>query len=1004
MDQERINALADEAFDHLVNGRNRLALNCAIKAYQVNPNDADVQICYAWASLENGETSKAIEHANRAVELKPNSIRARLYKGYLLSKLSIFEGALSDINYSLDRQKDLLSWSYFAQCRAFAGNGEFEKAINACNKALLLLCSVSNEIEKAKEFLELAKKIKKDNNFNIRKAKGYLKSGEEANKNKDYWFGLFIAGIILEHKKYEPLWKNAHRIQIESMLHLYQYRPALAKVKEIKELFKNDHDFEQLYKKITTLAGKDSSLTKSDSKDDGKLSGDNKTSISSDQEFYSKNSNLKIFSIKSYNIVEDKTLSKRKYYTSFKLTDIKSLGAEIVFENLNYKIKDVKLKGHSIWSINDFEISKKTFELCIKSDWDSVIFVQSLAPQTIENIKEGICKLEIYVDNFKVGVKEIKIGDSYQVDEKKIIAPPKRRAVERPVQQRETKISHSHQKNLGQLLRELDNFIGLPEIKDGIKNLVNYLKFQSEREKHGLKATDDIVINSIFLGNPGTGKTTIARLIGDIFNSMGILESGHVIEVDRADLVGQYIGETAQKTDAKIKEAMGGVLFIDEAYTLVKKGDSSQDFGKEAIDILLKRMEDYKGKFAVIAAGYPEEMKSFLESNPGLKSRFTHYFNFNDYSPDELFQIYNKKLRDDEFTITEDAEKVLVKELNKIYRERDKTFGNARTVHKLFDKSKLNLSNRVLSLNEIDRSKETYYTITVDDITKCFDKVEKVNHRIAIDEDMLNKSLSELDNIIGLENVKKGISGLINSIKVSQLRKERGLNIMDKNLHSVFVGNPGTGKTTIARLISKIYKDMGILEKGHLIEVDRSDLVAGYQGQTAIKTDKIIHDALGGTLFIDEAYTLSKGENDFGHEAIETLLKRMEDYRNQFIVIVAGYTNEMRNFIDSNPGLNSRFDNFFLFEDYTPRQLLEIAVKIANENGYKMDEGALQLFMEYFTSAYNNRDKNFGNARTARSLLYKAISNQEERIADIADLTNEDLLTITVNDVKDIRF
>ena len=197
---------------------------------------------------------------------------------------------------------------------------------------------------------------------------------------------------------------------------------------------------------------------------------------------------------------------------------------------------------------------------------------------------------------------------------------------------------------------------------------------------------------------------------------------------------------------------------------------------------------------------------------------------------------------------------------------------------------------------------------------------------------------------------------------------------------------------------------MGILVKGHLVEVDRSGLVAGYIGQTASKTDKIIENAMGGTLFIDEAYALSKGGNDFGQEAIDTLIKRMEDFAGRFVVIVAGYTEEMKEFIESNPGLQSRFTTFFNFDDYTPRQMLEIALVITTKAGYTLDEGAWQLLLEIFTKLYKERDKNFGNARTVRNILYKAISNQEERILTLNNPTNEELSIIAFEDVEKINY
>jgi stage V sporulation protein K len=310
---------------------------------------------------------------------------------------------------------------------------------------------------------------------------------------------------------------------------------------------------------------------------------------------------------------------------------------------------------------------------------------------------------------------------------------------------------------------------------------------------------------------------------------------------------------------------------------------------------------------------------------------------------------------------------------------------------------------RIVEISQEDLSEDLTKTITIEDVRPIISAApEKKEARVEGNKELLDQYLLELKELTGLDSVKRSVEKLITGLKVSKLREERGLKVISKNLHAVFLGNPGTGKTTIARLISQIYKELGLLQKGHLVEVDRSALVAGYAGQTSKKTDQVIDQAIGGTLFIDEAYTLSRGSGDFGQEAIDTLLKRMEDYRDKLVVIVAGYPNEMKDFIDSNPGLQSRFTNYFNFEDYNPREMLEIATMISEKNGYNLDEGALQILLGKFSELYQNRDMNFGNARTVRNILYKAINNQEERILMVQNPTNEVLTTITPEDIDNI--
>lgn len=265
----------------------------------------------------------------------------------------------------------------------------------------------------------------------------------------------------------------------------------------------------------------------------------------------------------------------------------------------------------------------------------------------------------------------------------------------------------------------------------------------------------------------------------------------------------------------------------------------------------------------------------------------------------------------------------------------------------------------------------------------------------------LEQAMAELNAMIGLEQVKQDVNSLINLVKIRSLRQERGLKCPDLSLHLVFSGNPGTGKTTVARLIGRIYQALGILSKGHLVEVDRSGLVAGYVGQTAIKTQEVIDQAMGGILFVDEAYSLSPKEagKDFGQEAIDTLLKAMEDHRDDFVVIVAGYASLMPRFIDSNPGLKSRFNKYLTFEDYTPQQLLAIFEGRASQNDYCLSESARSAVEERLQTIYDQRDENFGNARTVRNLFETAVANQANRLAAVDAPTDQQLQTIEAEDL-----
>jgi SpoVK/Ycf46/Vps4 family AAA+-type ATPase len=561
-------------------------------------------------------------------------------------------------------------------------------------------------------------------------------------------------------------------------------------------------------------------------------------------------------------------------------------------------------------------------------------------------------------------------------------------------------------KTLEELLAELDALIGLENVKKSIRENITYLKFTKLRQEKGFGDSSKATLHSIFTGNPGTGKTTVVKMLGKIYHKMGLLSKGHVVEVDRAALVGEYIGQTAPKTKKMIESARGGILFIDEAYSLARSDDDSKDFGKEVIEILLKEMSDGPGDIAIIGAGYPKQIKNFVDSNPGLKSRFTEYFHFDDYLPEELYEIALYCAKNKEVGFTGEALEYLKEQLTEAYRKRDEHFGNARFVNAVVDEAKLNMGLRLMkSVNLDELTNEDLSTIKLEDLELVFQTEQKKKLRLTINEKQLHDALEELNELVGMEKIKQDVHELI---KLIRFYNETGKDVVHKfSLHSIFTGNPGTGKTTLARIIAKIYKALGILERGHVVEVDREGLVAGYVGQTASKTAAAIDSAMGGILFVDEAYALANkyASNDYGQEAIQVILKRMEDNRGKFGVIVAGYTENMHLFIESNPGFKSRFDKTFEFVDYTSEQLLEIMRNLLKKEGLVPDAAAEDHLRAYLNLLYESRDKFFGNARTVRQLVGDVVMKQNLRLASIpsSNRNKADLGVLSFDDVKHLE-
>lgn len=556
-----------------------------------------------------------------------------------------------------------------------------------------------------------------------------------------------------------------------------------------------------------------------------------------------------------------------------------------------------------------------------------------------------------------------------------------------------------------EVMGELNGLTGLNSIKQKVREYIDYVSFLQYRREMGFNEKDEICLHSFFTGNPGTGKTTVVKLLGEIFHSMGLLSKGNVHTVSASDLVSEYIRQSGKKTREAIDTARGGILFIDEAYMMFKEG-ATGDFGPEAVAELISEMSDGEGDLAVMLAGYPDEMDKLMNSNPGLRSRIRNHFHFDDYTPDELLDIarYAAVKKDVEFS--EEAVEKMYRLITEAYRKRDRTFGNGRMVNALVDEAKMNLGIRVVKQYEYEALDRTLLSlIQPQDIEDITETTPAKKLALAIDNDLLKSAVGELNELTGLENIKQEVNELI---RLAYYYKEINRDLLKAfSMHSVFTGNPGTGKTTVARILGKIYKALGLLERGHFIDADGSSLVAGYIGQTSLKTKDLINRAMGGILFIDEAYSITDGErNDFGKQAVAALIKEMEDQRGNFSLIVAGYTQNMEHFMRSNPGLESRFDNKYVFHDFNADDLWQILNRMFGQRGLTPDKKSEEHLKKYIECLYVNRNQFFGNARSMRKIADKTIRNQELRMAGLskAERTPEMISVITIDDVLTFEY
>jgi SpoVK/Ycf46/Vps4 family AAA+-type ATPase len=556
-----------------------------------------------------------------------------------------------------------------------------------------------------------------------------------------------------------------------------------------------------------------------------------------------------------------------------------------------------------------------------------------------------------------------------------------------------------------QVMAELDAMIGLEPVKEQIRQMKAAVEAAERRRDAGYQ-TDTPLQHFVFLGPPGTGKTSVARIIAKIYYAFELLPSPNVVEAQRADLVGEYLGATAIKTNELINQAAGGVLFIDEAYSLANDGEGHGDrFGNEAVQALLKRAEDDRDNLVVILAGYQRQMEDFLASNPGLNSRFAMRIRFPGYSPAELRDLAQAALAQRGESLDGEATRTLTKMMEDVGRRRiADELGNGRFVRNLLEKARQARDVRVMRGSPEPPASELM-TLRAEDLEHAFGELTS-RFRGYAEAPTLDNALAELDELVGLEPVKRQVHEIVAQLQVARLRDRHGIASQPPARHFVFTGPPGTGKTTVARILGRIFAALGLLVRPEVVEAHRADLVGEHLGSTAIKTGKLIDSALGGVLFIDEAYSLYNegysGGDAYGSEAVATLLKRAEDDRDRLVIVLAGYPQDMDRFLRSNPGLASRFSVRISFPSYTPGELAQIMNVIAEQARDSFDPEALPVLDRIFQDAYNRgRIDDLGNGRFARSLFERACAARDLRVANLGETaTAADLTTLTAADIE----
>ena len=514
----------------------------------------------------------------------------------------------------------------------------------------------------------------------------------------------------------------------------------------------------------------------------------------------------------------------------------------------------------------------------------------------------------------------------------------------------------------GDTREQLNNLIGLERVKETIEDL-RCLALAYKRDLRRGADVSRMHFHMLFEGNPGTGKTMVARIVARILFEIGIIPTSGFKEVTAKDLISSSVGESARLTARAIKRARGGVLFIDEAYSLITAPKNSRaiEHGKDSLAELVKAMDEYDD-LVVIMAGYRDRMREMVSTKPGLQSRIAYRLEFDDYTPEQLLTMFGR-IAEKAMLRVDDEAMARLSELFAFHSRLD-DFGNGRFVAQVFQKANTNRARRIEHDGEGAEDE-----LLAQDIPTTSDLLGEHIPDVTSTREALNR-------LIGMEDIKREILGLETAVAFRRDARKRGMRIPAQSLHMVFSGNPGTGKTTIARIVGKLLFAMDVLPSSKFVEVTARDLVSSFVGDSADKCAEVIADARGGVLFIDEAYSLITDPTGNGSshakEALAELVKAMEDYRDSLVVILAGYTDEMRTLLDTNPGMSSRIGYHFDFPDYSVDELVSMFESHLQSFGFEVDEAALDAARKI--CSYFRGVKDFGNGRFVSRLIQETIA------------------------------